>query len=68
MKVSETIIVHPGTSEKVEALKAFLKAFKIKFEVAEKEYSPEFIRMLEEGDAEYKKGETKTINTKDLWK
>ena len=35
----------------IEALKAFMKALKIKFEVSkEKPYNPEFVAMIKKGD------------------
>jgi hypothetical protein len=33
MKTSDVIIVHPDSEDKFEALKAFMKALKIKFEI-----------------------------------
>lgn len=34
MKTPDIIIIHPNSDDKFEALKAFLKALKIKFEIA----------------------------------
>lgn len=31
-------------------------------------YNPDFVNSIEEGRAEYKRGECTTISTKDLWK
>lgn len=70
MKTPDTIIVHPGNQDKFEALKAVLKALKIKFEVPTKDkpYNPEFVAKILQGDQEFKKGDFKVIKTKDLWK
>jgi hypothetical protein len=70
MKSADIIIVHPDNQDKLEALKTFLKAFKIKFEVPTKEkpYDPEFVAKILQGDEDFKKGNFKVIKTKDLWK
>ena len=39
MKTSDIIIAHPGSEDKFEALKAFMKALKIKFEVKQDTYT-----------------------------
>ena len=71
MKAAATIIAHPTTSEQMEALKAFVKALKIKFEILnpeEKGYDPEFVEMVLQGDKEFENGNFKIIKTEDLWK
>lgn len=69
MKTSDTIIVHPDSDDKFEALKAFMKAFKIKFEITkEKPYNPEFVAKIEKSREQYKKGDFTVIKTEDLWK
>lgn len=73
MKTSDIIIVHPGSDDKVEVLKAFLKALKIKFEIPKSKspYDPEFVAMIQQGDEDLKKGKGKKITLKeldDLWK
>jgi len=40
MKTATTIIAHPTTSEQVAALKAFVKALKIKFEINNQDEKP----------------------------
>ena len=63
------IITHPTNSSEENALKAFLKALKIKFEVAdETNYNQEFLKKIKESEKQYKKGEYKVIKTQDLWK
>jgi len=65
------IVVHPS-EDKIDALKAFLKALKIKFEVVkEKPYDEEFVKMIQKGDDDIKKGKGKKITLEeldDLWK
>jgi len=68
MKTPDIIIVHPGSEDKFEALKAFMKALKIKFEISKSPYDPDFVAMIKQGDVDFKKGDFKVIKTKDLWK
>jgi len=71
MKTGTTIIAHPTTSEQVTALKAFVKALKIKFEVKtkdEKAYDAAFVEMISQGDKDFENGNFKVIKTEDLWK
>lgn len=69
MKTPNIIIVHPDNEDKLEALKTFMKAFKIKFEVTkEKPYNPEFVAKVLKGDENFKNGKFKVVKTDDLWK
>lgn len=69
MKTSDIIIVHPDSDAKIEALKAFMKALKIKFEITKKKsYDPKFVAKIQESREEYKKGDYTVIKTDDLWK
>jgi len=71
MKTATTIITHPTTSEQVAALKAFVKALKIKFEIkshVEKPYDPVFVEKILQGDKDFENGNFKVIKTEDLWK
>ena len=67
MKTQQILIAHPETIEQVDALKAFMQALKIKFEVAkEKTYEPELIDKVEESREQYKKGEFISVDKKDI--
>jgi hypothetical protein len=55
----QTIIAFPENKEHLSALKAFLKALKIKFEDKEINYSPEFMAKIERGEEDIKNGNTK---------
>ena len=71
MKTATTIVAHPATTEQVAALKAFVKALKIKFEVKgqnDKPYDPAFLDMVLQGDKDFENGNFKVIKTEDLWK
>ncbi|KAA5537394.1 hypothetical protein F0919_06880 [Taibaiella lutea] len=67
----ETILAHPENQEQLEAIKAFLKALKIKFESKKEEkpnYDPEFVKMLLEGKKQIEEGRGVKISLEDLWK
>lgn len=72
MKTSAIIIVHPGSDDKFEALKAFMKALKIKFEITkEKPYDPRFVAKIEKSREDYKNGKGRKITLDELnslWK
>jgi predicted adenine nucleotide alpha hydrolase (AANH) superfamily ATPase len=53
----------------IDAIKAVLNAFKIKFEIgAEKPYDPKFVAKIKAGEKEFEQGDYKSIKTEDLWK
>ena len=69
MKTQDVIIAHPQTGEEVNALKAFMKALKIKFEVSKKEalpYKSEFVAKIEASKKEFEKGEFVRVKQEDL--
>jgi hypothetical protein len=69
MKTSNIIIAHPTSDDKFEALKAFMKALKIKFEITKVDvYNPEFISKILQGDEDIKTGRTTKIKLDDIWK
>ena len=62
----ETLIVHPQNKEQLDALKTFMKAFKISFEEEKTAYDPEFVAKIQESRRQVKNGETRTVNIDDL--
>lgn len=68
----ETLVIHPEGADKANALKAFLKAFNIKFETyiddSQNPYKPEFIAKIQRGDEDVKTGRTTKVTLDDLWK
>jgi uncharacterized membrane protein (DUF106 family) len=62
----ETIIVHPGNKEQLDALKAFMKAFKISFEEEKDNYDPEFVDKIQKSRVQVKNGGTRAVNISDL--
>jgi hypothetical protein len=57
MKTDTIFIIHPETAEQEQAIKAFAKALKIKFESAKGEtYKPDFTEKIERSRQDYKNG------------
>ena len=67
-----SIIAHPEDASQVEAVKAFMKALKIKFEVSnDQPYNPEFVNKILEAEQEIKQGKGLKVTSEgfdDLWK
>lgn len=67
MQNQKIFTVHPKTKAQVEALKAFMQALKIKFEVSKDEaYDPEFVAKIEESKKQYEKGDFISIEKEDI--
>ena len=67
MKTENTFIIQPETEAQENALKAFIKALKIKFEVSkEKPYDPEFVGKVDESRKQAKEGKTTRVEKDDL--
>lgn len=66
------ITVYPDDVLQIDALKAMMKAFKIKFEISKsKPYNPEFVEKIKQGDVDFTKGKGKAISLDQLdslWK
>jgi hypothetical protein len=63
------ITAYTNDDSQIDAIKAVLKALKIKFEVAtEKPYNPEFVSKIQQSREQYQKGNFTVIKTEDLWK
>ena len=57
MQTENIFIVHPTNTEQVNALKAFVKALKIKFEeTSPKTYKPEFVDKIQRSKKEFEEG------------
>lgn len=69
MKTLESFIVHPKTKEQVEAIKAFMNALKIKFEISRDEpYKETFVNEVLESKKRADNGEVTSLKTSELWK
>ena len=68
MLSKDVFIVHPSTSEQATALKAFIKAFKIKFEVTSdlESYNPEMVAKIEKSLEEFKEGKFNRVKKEDI--
>lgn len=67
MKTENTFIIRPETIEQENALKAFIKALKIKFEVSkEKPYDPDFVAKIKESRQQVKEGKTTRVEKEDI--
>ncbi|WP_041627434.1 DUF2683 family protein [Owenweeksia hongkongensis] len=67
MKTENTFIIHPETKEQENALKAFIKALKMKFEISErKTYDSEFVAKVEEIRNQAYEGKTTKVDKDDL--
>jgi hypothetical protein len=64
------ITAYTSDTSQIDAIKAVLKALKIKFEVVSKEkpYNADFVAKIEESREQYKKGNFVLVKTEDLWK
>lgn len=67
MKAQNIIIAHPNSNEQIEAMKAFMKALKIKFEVSkESVYNADFVKKIEKSKKEFENGEFTRVEKEDL--
>ncbi len=65
--MNNTIILHTETKEQENALKAFAKALKIKFEVSkEKSFNPDFVEKIKQSENEFEEGNYSKVDKKDL--
>lgn len=66
MNTTDIYIVKPSTDAQAIALKAFINALKIKFEVTDKPYSFEFLEKIKQSEIEIEQGKTKKVKREDL--
>ncbi len=64
----ETLIVHPDSKEKLNTLKAFMKALKISYKEEKSPYNSDFVSKILQGDEDIKAGRTKKIMLDDICK
>ena len=67
------IKAHTMDASQIEAIKAFMKALKIKFELSKEQspYNPEFVKKIEQGDKDLKNGKGRKVSIEELdnlWK
>jgi|LakMenE18May11ns_1017448.scaffolds.fasta_scaffold9642972_2 hypothetical protein len=62
-----TITLYPSDTAQIEAIKATMKAFKIKFEIkTEKPYNPQYVAKIKKSRQEYKDGNFITVEKENL--
>ena len=67
MKPQDIFIAHPKTAEQVNALKAFMQALKIKFEITKEEnYNPDFVQKIMESRLQAKEGKVTRVEKENL--
>ncbi len=63
------ITAYTDNSQQIDAIKAFMKALKIKYEVkSESPYDPKFVSKIEESRKQVSTGQTVKIDLDDIWK
>jgi hypothetical protein len=68
------IKAYTADTSQIDAIKAFMKALKIKFELSKEEvktYNPEFVKKIKQGDEDLKNGKGRTVTLEELdslWK
>ena len=61
------ITAHTVDASQIEAIKAIMKALKIKFEISkEVPYNPEFLAKIEQSKQEIKDGKTTRVKKEDI--
>jgi hypothetical protein len=67
MKTQDIIIAHPKNNEQVSALKAFMQAMKIKFEISKSDsYNPEFVEKILESKKQIAQGKFTEVKQEDI--
>lgn len=64
------ITAHTEDASQIEAIKAVIKAFKIKFSISKttSTYDPDFVAKIEESRKQALDGKTVKINLDEIWK
>ena len=70
---SINITAYTDDASQIEALKAFMKALKIKFELTKEKspYNSEFVKKVQQGDEDLKNGKGRKVTLEELdslWK
>lgn len=61
------LIAHPKTAEQMDALKAFMRALKIKFEIAKEDvYDPDFVEKILQGKKDIEQGRFTEVKQENL--
>ena len=60
------ITAFPQDNSQIEAIKAFMKSLKIKFEIAEKPYNSQFVNKIRKSEKEIQQGKTVAVKKEDF--
>jgi hypothetical protein len=61
------ITAYTDDDSQIEAVKAFMRALKIKFEISkDKPYNPEFVAKIKQSEADFENGKFKKVKVEDL--
>lgn len=65
----ETLIIR-SEGKKIEAIKAFLEAFGISFEIKKEDegYDPDFVAKIRESEEDLKAGRVRKVTLDEIWK
>jgi hypothetical protein len=67
MKSNDIFIAHPHTADQVTALKAFMQALKIKFEIAQEDtYNPDFVKKIKASKKQIIEGKYTRVKSSDI--
>lgn len=63
------IKAYPSNSQQIDAIKAFMKALNIKYEVAkDTPYNPDYVKKIKASQKQANEGKTVKIELDDIWK
>lgn len=69
MKTEKIFIVHPENADQENALKAFIKALKMKFEIQKDQpYDPDFVDKIQKSRKQSQQGKTLKVDLDEIWK
>lgn len=67
MKTQNIFIAHPQTTEQINALKAFMKALNINFEISkEGTYDPDFVKKVLKSKSQVREGKVTKVRKENL--
>ena len=65
MQTNDVLVIRPLTREKLNALKSFLSAFNLDYEV-QKPYNADFVKKIQKSRQEFEDGNFKSVRKEDL--
>ena len=65
MQTKDIVVIRPRTRERLNALKSFLSAFELDYEV-QKPYNADFVEKIQKSKQEFEDGKFKSVRKEDL--